>query len=590
MPMELNADLNLFFPMVGTTQAVLKSYEKGSGSVTFTRATTATRVNPDTGLIEAVASGEAREDGRDYLNMFYYSQEMEKGGWSILQSSIVAPGDVLSPDGKYNTRKIIEDSTTNYHYADHGVFFRSGGTYVYTLYIKKGNKTWCWMDFPTDALLTWFNFDTGLFGNTAAGVTASATSVGNGWWRITLIASPSNLGGQAGFGLASANGVASYAGNGSDYMYVFGAQVREGTAASRYVKSGSNPAYAPRGILIEGQRTNLFTYSEQLNDASWSATAVTVTANSVAAPDGNTTAEKIAETTANSYHWVTKNPSMSSSTKYTLSAFVQYGTRAWVYLVATAKSGTSYGKFFNLSTGAVGGNGGWSAPLSYTFEYVVGGWWRISITIDSATGATATDCSLGIASGDGTANYAGSTSEYMYGWGLQIEQGEFPTSYIPTTSATVTRNGESISIPTSGNISAVIGAVIMTAGVDYQGAGINYPSLLSLTSVSNDFLIQAYATNQICQNRRGVTPFYKTVPWGNISNKLGSRWNGVAGALIANGGSITEGMAADTFDGPGANMYIGSDDAGNAGRAHIKMLNIFSRQLSDSEMQAITTP
>jgi hypothetical protein len=56
---------------------------------------------------------------------------------------------------------------------------------------------------------------------------------------------------------------------------------------------------APRGLLIEEQRTNLVTYSEQFDNASWVKTSVTVTANSAASPAGTTTADTLAATGAN---------------------------------------------------------------------------------------------------------------------------------------------------------------------------------------------------------------------------------------------------------------------------------------------------
>ena len=47
------------------------------------------------------------------------------------------------------------------------------------------------------------------------------------------------------------------------------------------------------GLLIEEERTNLFTYSEEFDDATWLKSNATVTANDAVAPDGTSTADKL---------------------------------------------------------------------------------------------------------------------------------------------------------------------------------------------------------------------------------------------------------------------------------------------------------
>jgi hypothetical protein len=71
---------------------------------------------------------------------------------------------------------------------------------------------------------------------------------------------------------------------------------------------------------------------------------------------------------------------------------------------------------------------------------LVNGYWRVTITIP----ATANNCRVGIRPAAGTTlgvidiNATGS----VVAWGFQLEAGSYATSYIPTTSASVTRNAD----------------------------------------------------------------------------------------------------------------------------------------------------
>jgi hypothetical protein len=65
------------------------------------------------------------------------------------------------------------------------------------------------------------------------------------------------------------------------------------------------------------------------------------------------------------------------------------------------------------------------------------GWWQIGFT--SKTGGTSYNrCSISCCQDDSTTRYIGS-GDYFYIWGFQVEEGSYPTSYIPTSGATATR-------------------------------------------------------------------------------------------------------------------------------------------------------
>lgn len=204
------------------------------------------------------------------------------------------------------------------------------------------------------------------------------------------------------------------------------------------------------GLLIEESRTNLLEYSEQMDNAAWAKGDTTVTPNVIAAPDGAQTADRIVENTTNNQHYIDNNTSGTfvDGDKYVLSAFVKDSGRRYVALINYFAVGGGAGRYsiFDLQTGTVTASNADSAAI----RPYPNGWYRISqvVTVDSA--ATYPDPLLSrvllAENGNSVGAYTGDGVSGIYVWGVQLEKGYAPTSYIPTTSAAVTRAAETAGI------------------------------------------------------------------------------------------------------------------------------------------------
>lgn len=213
----------------------------------------------------------------------------------------------------------------------------------------------------------------------------------------------------------------------------------------RFDHTYSGGQWVSRGLLLEEQRTNLCPYSEDLTNASWTLSGVTISSNAIAAPDGSTTADRLIENTASSGHNIIRFDSGIASGTYTLSCFAKYDSRK--YLVVRINDyntdDNAASVVIDLQTGSITGAAtayGTFSGASANVVDVSNGWYRISLkTVVSSTGVgikfqLSND---GTRTANGLANsYTGDGTSGAYVWGAQYELGAFATSYIKTTTST----------------------------------------------------------------------------------------------------------------------------------------------------------
>ena len=200
---------------------------------------------------------------------------------------------------------------------------------------------------------------------------------------------------------------------------------------------------APPALMYEVSRTNLLTYSEQFDNAAWTKSRLSgITANAVVSPDGTLTADKLVEDTTLGAHYVASLFYAVASLP-TGSVYVKAAERSFALLQIIKDNGANFASpsdfSINLTTGEFTGGSG----ANPTVTNAGNGWWRISLTATStATINYGIRVSSANADGTGGGSYTGDGTSGIYIWGAQLEAGDYPSSYIPTTTTTVTRAAE----------------------------------------------------------------------------------------------------------------------------------------------------
>ena len=211
--------------------------------------------------------------------------------------------------------------------------------------------------------------------------------------------------------------------------------------------NGSN--FESLGLLVEEAVTNYATHSEDTSIFAFSS-GVTISTNTVVAPDGTTTADTVTSTVNGGSNncWVEKNFAVpNDSSRYVFSCFIKPGTSPTTTLNLQFGGGTYKQSVLTIT---------WS---TLSFSYTAGemgtvtpypnGWYRISLSLaNNNSGNTA--CAPRIYVRDqGSSNVSG---HFMYVWGWQVEKAssfsssKYATSYIPTTTASVTRGFDWVTI------------------------------------------------------------------------------------------------------------------------------------------------
>jgi len=541
----------------------------GSGDLSFTRASNGTRIN-SAGLVEVTP-----------WNLLQQSETFDNASWSKLGATVTA-NDITAPNGTLTADKVVFSGANNSIYQAVSL---NGEVATRFVYIKG-----------------------------TAGETISIDDIYVSQPNITLTGDWQLIGFTSATPSLRGLGISTYGGATARTIWLWGAQLNIGSTAKPYFPT-TDRLNVPRltyqnggggcpSLLLEKQSTNAFSYSEQLDNAYWTPLQLTVTANNTTSPDGTQNAEKFTEDAVSGVHLFYNTNAVVLAATTTASIFYKKGTRR--YFSIKLQIGTSsYTQVFDadgLTTGSNSSNG--LTSVSTSIVSMGNGWVRASVTGTDPSASTACYmiCSLSNSatptfdSGNFNPSYLGSSSEYGFFWGAQLEASSYPTSYIPTTSASATRVADACF---KTGISSLIGQTEGTIFADL--VFLNPEPMFFLSIVGTDWLTDsiyfelANSTNYIgvssVKNASGIGSANSTIaPTANSRYKIAVQYSGTAFNLYINGTKISGTRSANALC---SKLYLNElgtlSSTKNNLQTKFNEVVTFTTALSDAECISLTT-
>jgi len=361
-------------------------------------------------------------------------------------------------------------------------------------------------------------------------------------------------------------------------------------------------------LLVEPSGTNTLSGSVSL-DTGWTITADTIVTSGIISPSGSTNATLFQAT--NTASRVRQTATLASGSTYTFSCFGKFGALSSGFsLNVFDENAASYGsgvcQAFNLNEGTLGASGTTGAGFtlqSVGMENYGSGWYRCRMTV--LMGYTPTTPRVGFRVGTQISGRPLSVaSGTVNAWGAQLETGSVATSYIPTTTAAVTRNTDVFAV--SGTASGIIGQTQGTlyAEVDVRLLSTNR-SLLSLTLNSNttDFInFQINTSNRLFARMRNKSGSLVDVVASGVTttagiHKLACSYSSGDITFALDGVVIGTNTNANTDFTAALNcVLLGSGPGAATGGTQSAFLNdrilaaaLYTTRLTDAELAALTS-
>jgi hypothetical protein len=553
--------------------------------ITFSRGSNATLVDA-TGKITYAPN-----------NLLTWSEDLTNAVW------------LASASTKNTATKFTAIATNNIHAVSQNLAHTLGVTYIYQQVLTYDNNRFVSLRllvgiFPHVC----FDLVNGTVAGSEAGASGTITSLGGGSYLCTITVTATSTGtGNAGVFLQpnATNYGAAWLATGTEAVTMTKAQVEQvtyQTTPSTYVATTASAYYgprfdydpvtlAPKGLLIEEQRTNLQTYSSDWTNAIWSKTNITVTAAATASPDGTVNAQRLAAT-ATAATVISGTPVAVAATSATYSIYVKQGTGAAIgntFLLRNSTTATILlGGTINYATGA------WTYSTGSTGVIVSNagnGWWRIQMS--ATTGITSGDLLHGYVGWGGASATAG---DFIFAYGAQLEAGAFATSYIPTVASTVTRSAD-VATMTGTNFSSWYnqsegtfiaqyaisfvsneGKVALTAGL---GADNNFSVRIGYSSGPNTVTgaSNIAGVNQAVFAQAAVSTNYNEVAMAYKTDDFGFSANGSTPATDTSGSVYSPNS-----------MSIGRSGSAYYLNGWITAIAYYNTRLPNAQLQTLTAP
>jgi hypothetical protein len=372
--------------------------------ITFSRTTNATLTDSTGALVYAPH------------NLLVQSESVDNAIWPK-QNVTVTANAAVAPDNATTADKVVASTLNAEHYTEQAFAASAGFVYVVSAHVKADGITSVVLRFTVGSLWSGGASPQVAFDLTNQASTVNAgsplnygiTDAGNGFFRVYMSVLCTTAGTSAARVHLASSGSISFAGDGTSGIFLWGAQLNISTLQP----------YNPTTVK------NLLGFTQEFNNAAWTKTNSTITANATAAPDGSVTADALVAS-GTSFARVQQNVAMGAGV-YTLSVYAKANTSS--FLGGTVEiAGQVLRIYANLSTGATTQTtdaGTISATSSSTD--VGNGWWRFRWTITTPSAATYV---VYFAVTDSFGSFSVTVGRAIFIWGAQLSDSASLDPYV----------------------------------------------------------------------------------------------------------------------------------------------------------------
>jgi hypothetical protein len=350
-----------------------------------------------------------------------------------------------------------------------------------------------------------------------------------------------------------------------------------------------------RGLLVEPGGTNLILRSQEFDNASWSKTDVTVTANNLVAPDGTTTGDTLTEGSAGTAA-TTQGYTVSSGVTVTQSLFFKYNNQQWIR-IRLVDGANAVNAWVDIQNGVAGtiSAAGTGVVGTVVVTNVGNGWFRCSMS-GSIPATTSYSFHLFSAASNGSFSR---TNGAIYGvWHAQGELGSVATSPMVTTSGTFNRVADVVSLT---GASSLIGqnatGGTLYAEIEPRNTARDNRGIVSVGEAATNIVrLKMNGTGGIdfrCSVGGSATTLYSTAT-NNITTlvKIAVGYKNLDSAVYFNGSQV--GVTNTSYTYPTVNLNTVSIGSPNFGvdeqfNGWIRSAVLFPIRKSNAELAAMTT-
>jgi hypothetical protein len=567
----------------------------GLGDLTFTRASDATYTD-STGVVR-----------RSPYNLVTFSEMFSDVAWTKNFTSVSA-NTSIAPNGTLTADTISADGTANLHAIIHSISAVNGFVYTHSVYAKKGTNNFIQLIggaaiYTSGLVFANFDLNNGVVGSVGAGTTATITNVGNGWYRCTMTATATAT--VTGSGLivglvTSATSTRGELNTLTTNVLLWGAQLVEGTSALDYFPT-TDRQNVPRidfrnadgtlsscgRLLLEPQRTNSIRNSSMVGAVAGSPGTIPT-------------------------NWTVSNAGLTQT-------IVGVGTELGLPYVDIRLNGTASGAIFNLFTEGpaqvVASNGQtWTnalymktvaAPNPYNSilnnfsertaagTLLTGAQQAMTLT-STLTRFSFTRTNTNVLTERINAGYQGTlTIGATYDFTIriaapQMELGAYATSWVPTTTAAVTRIAD---VANKTGISSLIGQTAGTifADLSYIATSTASARWFNVFGTTQHIALASNGINQIRVITNALSDTLSTAPTSNTGIKIAFAYNnsgvvcfinGTQYTLTNGGGQVMTSLTSIAFDLSLATGVV---------EAKINEAALFPTRLTNAELATLTT-